>query len=97
MCHSPASPLSEPIGLSPDWDALQQPPPLWRSGAVGMVWVGLGGAGRGVVGRGGAGSGWGQRVVGGPAYLAPELLRNESGPSKEGDVYAFGIVIFEGE
>ncbi len=38
----------------------------------------------------------GQRVVGGPAFLAPELLRNESGPSKEGDVYAFGIVIYEG-
>ncbi len=36
-------------------------------------------------------------MVGGPAFLAPELLRNESGPSKEGDVYAFGIVIFEGE
>jgi hypothetical protein len=36
-------------------------------------------------------------VVGGPAFLAPELLRNESGPSKEGDVYALGIVIIEGE
>ena len=37
-----------------------------------------------------------QYCVGTPLFMAPELLRNESQPSKEADVYAFGILIFEG-
>ena len=31
-----------------------------------------------------------------PYFTAPELLRNETGPSKEADLYAFGIFMFEG-
>ena len=34
--------------------------------------------------------------IGTPYFMAPELLRNETGPSTASDVYAFGILIFEG-
>ena len=37
-----------------------------------------------------------QRAVGAPAFLSPEILRNETGPSMEADVYSYGIVIYEG-
>ena len=34
--------------------------------------------------------------VGTPYFMSPELLRNETGPTKASDVYAFGIMMFEG-
>ena len=37
------------------------------------------------------------KQYGTPYYLAPEVLRYQTGPTKEADVYAFGILIYEGE
>jgi serine/threonine protein kinase len=36
-----------------------------------------------------------QTIAGTPIYMAPELLRGESRPTRESDVYAFGILIYE--
>jgi serine/threonine protein kinase len=36
-----------------------------------------------------------QTVAGTPIFMAPELLRGESRPTRESDVYAFGILIYE--
>ncbi len=36
-----------------------------------------------------------QVAVGTPSFMAPELLRGETLPTRESDIYAFGILICE--
>ena len=37
-----------------------------------------------------------RRQHGTPQFLAPELLRGEAGPGPAADVYAYGILVYEG-